>query len=157
LDAVLYVIVRVRVSVMVMVRVWGFYMGDGAVSLVSSVGGGGGFLASIATYGNTEHESVNHGQFKRKGTQDKTRQPKRGQPNRGKKESERGGRMEEEWERFFFTFSIFFPLNISYKNHFFTFLRLFYKTIRNNQLRPYWCVFLPSTPNITAIFYSIQF
>ena len=67
MDAVLYVIVRVRVSVMIMVRVWGFYMGDGAVSLVSSVGGGGGFLASIATYGNTEHESVNHGQFKRKG------------------------------------------------------------------------------------------
>jgi hypothetical protein len=63
-DAVLYVIVRVRVSVMVRVRVWGFYMGDGAMSVVSSVGGGRGFLASISTYGNTERESVNHGQFK---------------------------------------------------------------------------------------------
>ena len=73
----------------------------------------------------------------------------------------RKAREVEGWRRsgsgFFFTFSIFFPLNISYKNHFFTFLRLFYKTIRNNQLRPYWCVFLPSTPNITAILYSIQF
>jgi hypothetical protein len=56
---------------------------------------------------------------------------------------------------FFHVFN-FFPLNISYKNPFFTFLRLFYKTIRNNQLRPYWCVFLPSSPNITAILYSIQ-
>jgi hypothetical protein len=52
---------------MVRVRVWGFYMGDGAVSVVASVGGGGVFLASISTYVNTERESVNHGQFKHKG------------------------------------------------------------------------------------------
>jgi hypothetical protein len=65
-------------------------------------------------------------------------------------------REEEWWERFFFTFLIFDPLNISYKHQFITFSLLFYKTIRNNQLRPYWCVFLPSSPNITAILYSIQ-
>jgi hypothetical protein len=91
LDAVLYVIVRVRVSVMVMVRVWGFYMGDGAVSLVSSVGGGGGFLASIATYGNTEHESVNHGQFKRKGTQETTKERTAKQGEKGKRERWKDG------------------------------------------------------------------
>jgi hypothetical protein len=51
----------------------------------------------------------------------------------------------------------FFPLKISYKTTFLLFCVFFYKTIRNNQLRPYWCVFLPSTPNITAILYSMQF